>query len=161
MKPVLGMQDPARRIRVPGDIEKLATAAVAAAFEVHLALGPGLLESAYEICLYEELTAQGMSVDRQRVLPLDYRGRTLDAGYRVDLIVHDRLVVEVKATENLLPVHTAQLITYLRILHQPLGMLINFHVPRIREGIHRVLNLAWTPRVPMLPASTTTAATAP
>jgi len=129
------------QVTVPVETEELARQTVNAALAVHRALGPGLLESAYEECLALELVECGLPVERQRSIPLVYRGRTIDAAYRLDLIVGRRLLIEVKAVETLLAVHRVQVVTYLRLLHQPLGLLINFNVPLMRDGIHRVLNL--------------------
>ncbi|MBX3736798.1 MAG: GxxExxY protein [Candidatus Didemnitutus sp.] len=126
---------------VPAEIESLATQSVNAALAVHRALGPGLLESAYEECLAIELMSLGLSVERQKSIPLVYRGRTIDAAYRLDLIVNGQLLIEAKAVESLAPVHRVQVATYLRLLHLPLGLLINFNVPLLKDGLHRVLNL--------------------
>lgn len=128
-------------VRVPDDIEAIATQVVHAALTVHRALGPGLLESAYEDCLAIELVESGLQVERQKIVPLTYRGRTIDAAYRLDLIVEGQLLIEAKAVETLMPVHRVQVATYLRLLNLPLGLLINFNVPLIKDGIHRVLNL--------------------
>ena len=129
------------QVVVPSEIENLASQVVNAALAVHRTLGPGLLESAYEECMAIELIHAGLHVERQKTVPLIYRGRTIDAAYRLDLIVGDRLLVELKAIEALLPVHRVQVATYLRLLHLPLGLLINFNVPLIKDDIHRVLNL--------------------
>jgi GxxExxY protein len=129
------------QVTVPPEVEVLARSTVNAALSVHRALGPGLLESAYEECLALELVESGLPVERQKSIPLVYRGRTIDAAYRLDLIVGRQLLVEIKAVETLLAVHRVQVATYLRLLRQPLGLLINFNVPLIRDGIHRILNL--------------------
>ncbi len=110
------------------------------AMQVHSALGPGLLESAYEICLAHELQQAGLSVARQVALPVRYRGLHLEAAYRLDLVVNDTLVVEVKAVEKMLPLHVAQLLSYLRMGDFRLGLLINFNVTHLRQGIKRVAN---------------------
>ena len=110
------------------------------AMQVHSALGPGLLESAYEICLAHELQQAGLSVARQVALPVRYRGLHLEAAYRLDLVVNDTLVVEVKAVEKMLPLHVAQLLSYLRLGDFRLGLLINFNVTHLRQGIKRVAN---------------------
>ncbi len=128
-------------VSVPAEIEALASLTVNAALAVHRALGPGLLESAYEECLAIELVANGCSLERQKLVPLVYRGRSIEAAYRLDLIVDGKLLIETKAVESLLPVHRVQVATYLRLLRLPLGLLINFNVPLIKDGIHRVLNL--------------------
>lgn len=110
-----------------------------AAFAVHSALGPGLMESAYEVCMIHELRKRGFSVRSQVILPILYDGVTLNAGYRVDLIVGDEIIVELKAVEKLQAVHTAQLLTYLKLARKPIGLLMNFHVKNMQHGIHRYI----------------------
>jgi len=110
------------------------------AMKVHSALGPGLLESAYEICLAHEITKQGLSIKQQVLLPVQYNGLKLDAGYRLDLLVHNKVIVELKAVEKLLPIHTAQLLSYLKLSQLALGYLLNFNVVHMRDGIERVVN---------------------
>jgi len=110
---------------------------IGAAIEVHKALGPGLLESAYEECLCRELTLRGMSFERQKALPIEYKGVKLDCGYRLDLLVAGVVVVEIKAVEVVQPIHEAQLLTYLRLGGWKLGLLINFNVPVLKDGIRR------------------------
>lgn len=117
----------------------LATEVYHAAFRVHDALGPGLLESAYEACLCYELFQAGIKVERQKSLPLVYHGVRLDAGYRIDLLVEGKLVVELKAVEFLATLHMAQMITYLRLSGCQLGLLINFNSPRLKDGVKRVI----------------------
>ncbi|MDP8247392.1 MAG: GxxExxY protein [Candidatus Tritonobacter lacicola] len=112
---------------------------IGATIEVHRALGPGLLESAYEECLCRELTLQGVSFDRQRPLPIEYKGLRLDCGYRLDLLVENEVVVEIKAVENVLPIHEAQLLTYLKLGNWKVGLLINFNVPVLKQGIKRMV----------------------
>lgn len=129
-----------RLVEVPDDVEELASSVVAAAFEVHSELGPGLLESAYESCLVMELEARGLRVTRQTGVPLSYKGKSVDVGFRADIIVEDKLLIELKAVDALLPIHRAQVITYLKVLRLPVGLLINFNVPLIKDGIRRVLN---------------------
>lgn len=107
---------------------------IAACIEVHRHLGPGLLESAYERCLAHELTLRAIPFERQVVVPLEYKGLLLEPGYRVDLVVARRLVVEVKAVAALLAVHEAQLLTYLRVTGIRTGLLVNFNVPALRRG---------------------------
>ena len=111
-----------------------------AALRVHTALGPGLLESAYEICLAHEIVKQGLSIKQQVLLPVHYDGLELDAGYRLDLLVHNKVIVELKAVEKLLPIHTAQLLSYLKLSQLALGYLLNFNVVHMRDGIKRVVN---------------------
>jgi|SRR5690348_17144339 len=110
---------------------------IGAAIEVHKQLGPGLLESTYEECLCHELNLRGIQFQRQLDLPVLYKGLKLDCGYRLDLLVEDRVVVELKAVEQILPVHEAQLLTYLHLAHKPVGLLINFNVPLLKDGIRR------------------------
>ena len=117
-------------------------AIIGAAIEVHRALGPGLLESTYEECLCRELALRQIAFERQYPVSLEYKGIRLDCGYRLDLLVAKTVVVEIKAVENLLPVHEAQLLTYLRLGKWTTGLLINFNVPVLKQGIRRrVLNL--------------------
>ncbi|HEU5335840.1 MAG TPA: GxxExxY protein [Terriglobales bacterium] len=110
---------------------------IGAAIEVHRQLGPGLLESTYEECLCHELYLRGFRFKRQLELPVTYKGLKLDCGYRIDLLVEDTVVVELKAVEQLLPVHEAQLLTYLHLTKKSVGLLINFYVPLLRDGIRR------------------------
>lgn len=107
---------------------------------VHSALGPGLLESAYTSCLAVELQNRGLTVESQVLLPLIYKGLLLPAAYRIDLRVNGELIVEVKAVTRHLPVHEAQLLSYLRLGKSRLGLLLNFHVPRMKDGIKRIVN---------------------
>lgn len=119
--------------------EALSKAIIGAAIEVHKHLGPGLLESAYELCLQDELLRAGLGVMRQVDLPLEYKGRRLDCGYRLDLLVESVVVVEVKAIERFEPIHEAQMLTYLRLTGCSLGLLLNFHRPTMLEGLKRVV----------------------
>ena len=115
---------------------------ISAAIEVHRVLGPGLLESAYEECMRHELNLRNISFIRQLPLPVKYKGVSLDCGYRIDVLVADTVVVEIKAVELLLPIHEAQLLTYLKLGKWPAGLLINFNVPLLKQGIRRrLLNL--------------------
>lgn len=102
--------------------------------------GPGLLESAYEVCLRHELQQRGVRVDRQVPVPVSYKGLKLECGYCLDLLVEDRVIVELKAVECFLPIHEAQLLTYLKLYQRRLGLLINFNVPILKNGIKRLLN---------------------
>jgi len=113
---------------------------VDSALKVHSALGPGLLESAYEACLAYELVERGITVSRQKLLPIRYGQLEIDAGYRLDLLVDDQIVVELKAVGSLLPVHEAQLLSYLKLGGFHMGFLLNFNVRRMKEGIRRMLN---------------------
>ncbi len=110
------------------------------AIKVHTALGPGLLESTYEVCLAYELQKAGLKLDRQVPLPVIYDEVELDAGYRMDLLVADIVVVELKVVEKILPLHTAQLLSYLKLSKRKLGYLLNFNVVHMRDGIKRVVN---------------------
>ena len=107
---------------------------------VHKALGPGMLEGAYEICLMHELIRNGFGVQSQLTLPIVYDGVRLDAGYRIDLLVEESVIVELKAIDKLIPVHEAQLLSYLRMSDLRLGLLINFNVKLLRDGVRRVVN---------------------
>jgi len=124
---------------IPDDIERIAKICINSAFKVHSELGPGLLESVYETCLNYEIKKSGLKVERQVVLPIVYDNRKLDDGLRLDLFVEKRLVIELKAVESLLPVHTAQVMTYLKLTQNRLGLLMNFNVPLIKNGIKRVV----------------------
>jgi len=120
--------------------EWLSYVIIGAALEVHRVLGPGLLESAYEECVCHELGLRGIRFQRQIPLPLMYKGVRLDCAYKIDLLVEDRLVVELKAVDRVPRIATVQLLTYLRILDRRLGLLINFHEPSLRNGVRRVVN---------------------
>jgi GxxExxY protein len=120
-------------------LNELSQRVIGLCMEVHRTLGPGLLESAYEASLAYELETAGVPFLKQVDLPLDYKGVKLDCGYRLDFIVADELIVELKAVQEILPVHKAQLITYLKLNQKPLGLLINFNVPLLKDGIERVV----------------------
>ena len=113
---------------------------IGAAIEVHRQLGPGLLESVYENCLMDELRFEGLTVQQQVHLPICYKGRTLDKDYVIDVLVEQEIIVELKAVEAVLPLHKSQLLSLLRLSGRHLGLLINFDVVRLKEGIHRVIN---------------------
>jgi GxxExxY protein len=113
---------------------------VDSAMRVHSALGPGLLEHAYQVCLAHDLTARGLRVRREVDMPVIYNGVRVDLAYRIDLLVEESVVVEVKAIAKLLPVHEAQLLSLLRLSDHRVGLLINFHVPRLKDGIIRRVN---------------------
>ena len=134
-----------KRVRVPSLVERLATAVVDAAFAVHRELGPGLLESAYEACLSHELGLRSVRHQLQLPVPLNYKGIRIEVGYRADVIVEEKLLIELKAVDQLHPIHTAQVITYLRLKHFPLGLLINFNEVLLKNGIHRLLNVPRSP----------------
>lgn len=111
-----------------------------ASMKVHTALGPGLLESAYEACLAHELRKRGLKVGVQIELPIEYDGIRLDVGYRIDMMVEGTVIVELKAVSEVLPIHEAQLLSYLKLSHKKIGLLINFHVLRLKDGIKRMAN---------------------
>jgi len=119
--------------------DRLSYDIVGAAIEVHRQLGPGLLESAYEACICRELVFRGIGYDRQVALPLRYRGMRVECGFRVDLIVGGLVIVEVKSVSKVLPIHRAQVLTYLKLLRFNLGFIINFNVERLRLGLHRIV----------------------
>jgi GxxExxY protein len=123
--------------KLPGEIESIGKAVVDCAFKVHSALGPGLLESVYGTCLDHELRKRGLSVQKQFPVAIRYDSVRIESGFRLDLLVNEMVVVEVKSVERVLPVHQAQLLSYLRLSGLRLGFLINFNVPVIREGIIR------------------------
>ena len=143
-----------RAVRIPAEIEELAKHTVNAALSVHRALGPGLLESAYQQCMAIELTANGLLVEREKILPLVYRGHQIETAFRLDLIVGGKLLVELKAVEAVAAVHEVQVVTYLKLLKLPLGLLINFNVPLIKNGIARILNLDFQTEVSAPPFET-------
>ena len=119
---------------------EIGEAVLGAAMKVHSAVGPGLLESVYEVCLAYELEKQGHEIRRQVSLPVEYDGKRIDAGFRPDILVADKVLVEVKAVERMAPIHTAQILTYLRLSRYKLGYLLNFNVVHMRDGIKRVVN---------------------
>ena len=122
------------------DLNAITHEIIAAAIEVHRQLGPGLLESAYRECVCYELSQMGLAFTREVQLPLSYKGLKLDCSYRIDLLVEDEIVVELKSVEQILPVHSAQLLTYLKAAHKQVGLLINFNVPVLKDGIRRIVN---------------------
>ncbi|HKE02442.1 MAG TPA: GxxExxY protein [Blastocatellia bacterium] len=121
-------------------INQISGAIVDAAMKVHTTLGPGLMESAYEGCLKHELTKRGLKVLSQVTLPVIYDGVKIDVGYRIDLLVEDAVIVELKAVERLTPLNEAQLISYLKLSGRKLGLLINFNVEHLKNGIKRIVN---------------------
>jgi GxxExxY protein len=125
--------------KVDPETEEVARKVVDAAYKLHSTLGPGLLENIYETFFCHELKLRDLKVERQVALPLTYEGVNLEAGLRLDLLIENRLIVELKATESLLKVHHAQLKTYLKLSGHKLGLLINFNVPLIKDGIERVV----------------------
>lgn len=119
------------------EFEELTGAIIGAAIKVHSALGPGLLESAYEICLEHELKKAGFKVARQVPVPVVYDGIQLEAGYRIDLLVNDTVILELKAVDTIAPIHQAQLISYLRLANKRVGLIVNFHSVKLTDGIVR------------------------
>ena len=124
---------------ISAEMNRVGKAAMDAAFTVHSALGPGLLESVYEACLFEELRAAGLAVERQVAIPLRYREARLDVGFRLDLLVERTVIMEIKAIDALASIHTAQLLTYLKFSNLRLGYLVNFNVSRLKDGLRRVV----------------------
>jgi GxxExxY protein len=122
------------------DLNSISGAIVDAAFHIHTTLGPGLLESVYEVVLAYELEKRGLKVERQKPVPIEYEGIHFEEGFRADLIVEDCIVVELKSVEELSRVHSKQLLSYIRLLDHRLGLLINFGAPIIKDGIRRIVN---------------------
>ena len=139
-------------IQIPDGYDKLVATILDACFRVHRELGPGLLEGLYEGCLYWELREMGLSVSRQVPVCLTYRGRTMETAFRADLIVEDgnggRVLLELKAVAEMAPIFQAQIISYLRILNLPIGLLVNFNNCLLKDGISRILNRRWMPEKP-------------
>jgi GxxExxY protein len=119
------------------ELNEISGQVIGAAIEVHRNLGPGLLESTYETCLAHELEMRGLCTERQKTLPVIYKDIRLDDGYRIDLIVDQKVVVEIKSVDELAPVHEAQVLMYLKLSNLRLGLLINFNVPLLKQGIRR------------------------
>jgi GxxExxY protein len=121
-------------------LNKLSGIILDCSIEVHRNLGPGLLESVYEVCLCKELSLKGIKFQRQVLLPVSYKGEKLDADFRIDILVEDEIIIELKSVEVINPVYEAQLLTYLKLADKKLGLLINFNVPRLIDGFKRMLN---------------------
>jgi GxxExxY protein len=136
------MQDDGRKHfdPIPAHTEEIAKVILDAAYQVHTTLGPGLLESVYEACMTHELISRNIKVESQLTLPVIYKGIKVDSGYRLDLLVDDCVIVEIKSSEVINPIHSAQLLTYQRLAHKRLGLILNFNVIRLREGIKRIIN---------------------
>ncbi len=135
--------EPQRRRARRGNAEELnalTQSVIAAAIEVHRHLGPGLLESVYEVCLEHELILRGHSVERQKPLPVSYKGVRVDVGFRTDLLVDERVIVEVKATKGFHPIHAAKTLNYIKLTDLAVGLLLNFHVEVMKDGIKRLVN---------------------
>jgi len=122
------------------DVEVLSAVAVDCGFKIHEGLGPGLLESVYEAVLAASLTRRGLAVERQKPIPIEFDGMTIGEGFRADLLVEGVLLIELKSVERLSPVHSKQVLTYLRLMHLSLGLLMNFGAATYREGVRRVVN---------------------
>jgi GxxExxY protein len=129
-------------VSVPASYARVTDKVIGAALKVHSRLGPGLLESVYETCLAYELSKAGLTVERQKPLPVVYGDVTLEAGYRLDMLVENTVVVEIKAVEELAPIHGAQLLTYLKLSGYDVGLLINFNVEHLRSEIRRIVHRA-------------------
>jgi GxxExxY protein len=129
----------AKQAMIKMDLESLAYEIIGACIEVHRFLGPGLLESAYEACLARELELSNIPFERQKPLPVAYKGIQLDCGYRLDLLVDQQLVVELKAVDSIQPIHEAQMLTYLRMTGCSLGLLANFHAKTMKDGLRRMV----------------------
>ncbi len=121
------------------ELNDLSYQIISCVYKVHSGLGPGLMESTYEVCLEYELLKAGLNVERQKALPVIYDGIKLDAGYRIDLLVNHQILLELKAVEKLAPIHTAQVKTYLKLSGIKLGLLLNFNVVHMRSGIKRIM----------------------
>ena len=119
------------------EFDELSGKIIGCAIEVHKNLGPGLMESAYEQCLSYELTAAGIKHETQKELPIDYKGLRIDSGYRIDLIVENKIIVELKSVDKILPIYEAQLLTYMKLAGVKIGLIINFNVTKLKEGIKR------------------------
>jgi len=122
------------------DINKLSSKIIGAAIEVHKTLGPGLLESIYEECLCHELSLIDLGFERQKPLPVMYKNKKLDCGYRLDIVVEDEIILELKSCDKIEPIHKAQLLTYLKLSGLHLGLILNFNVSLMRDGIVRIVN---------------------
>ena len=121
-------------------INEITNEIIGSAIEVHKELGPGLLESAYEECLAFELREKGLEIERQKELPIKYKQVQLDFAYRLDIVAENKVIVELKSVESLLPIHTAQLLSYLKLSKLKVGLLVNFNVPQLTNGVKRVVN---------------------
>jgi iron complex transport system substrate-binding protein len=122
------------------ELDEITGAIVDSAMKIHIDLGPGLLESVYEVVLAQALQKRGLQVERQKAIQFEYDGIVFEEGFRADLLVEGRVIVELKSVEKLSPVHSKQLLTYLRLMNLPVGLLINFGAATLKEGLHRVVN---------------------
>ena len=133
-------QDAKKELEMRNEEDKLSKEIIGAAIEVHSHLGAGLLESAYEECLCKELDISDIAFERQKPLAVVYKGMTLDCGYKLDIVVEGKVILELKSVNKIEPIHEAQLLTYLKLSDLKLGILINFNVPILKEGIKRIVN---------------------
>lgn len=131
-------------------LDDITDAVVDSAIKIHIGLGPGLLESVYEVVLARALERRGFQVERQKIIRFEYDGMMFDEGFRTDLLVEGRVIVELKSVEKLAPVHGKQLLTYLRLMNLPVGLLINFSAATLKEGLHRIVNNLPTSASPRL-----------
>ncbi len=122
------------------DINQLSSKIIGASIEVHKGLGPGLLESTYEACLCHEFDLRSLSYERQKALSINYKGKKLDCGYRLDIVVENAIILELKSCDRIEPIHKAQLLTYLKLSGLNLGLILNFNVPLMRDGIVRIVH---------------------
>jgi GxxExxY protein len=121
-------------------INNLTRSIIGSAIEVHKELGPGLLESTYEACLFYELNQKGLFVEKQKILPVKYKGIELEIGYRIDLLVENQVLIELKSVKEILPIHSAQLLSYLKISNLQIGLLFNFNETKLVDGVKRIIN---------------------
>ena len=121
-------------------INNLTRSIIGSAIEVHKELGPGLLESTYEACLFYELNQKGLFVEKQKILPVKYKGIELEIGYRIDLLVENQVLIELKSVQEILPIHSAQLLSYLKISNLQIGLLFNFNETKLVDGVKRIIN---------------------
>ena len=126
--------------KISEDLNKISYTIIGLAIEVHKHLGPGLLESAYQECLYFEIKNEGLIVEKEKSLPIIYKGLKLEQGYRIDLLIENKLVIELKTVDNFTPVHYAQILTYLKLGKYPLGLLLNYNSKILRNNIKRFIN---------------------
>lgn len=124
-------------INIDKETNELSYAIIGCAYNVHKELGPGLLESAYESCLCYEFSNKSIEYERQKPLPIIYKNNQLDCGYRIDILVENKIIIELKTVETILPIHTAQIVTYLKLSHKHLGLLLNFYNINLQNGIKR------------------------
>ena len=134
------MEEKSRINPIPSHTEEIVKAVLDSAFQVHTTLGPGLLESVYEACMIHELNLRGIQAKSQVTLPVIYKGMKVDSGFRLDLLVDDCVIIEIKSAESISAIYSAQLLTYLRLTGIRLGLLLNFNVIHLRDGIKRIIN---------------------